>query len=153
MNRNQASLLLSFGSGLVFSLGLTLSGMTQPEVVLGFLDLAAMTDGPFPGGWNASLAFVMGGAVMVTLVAFGLLRPQHGVVKGAPWLDSEYHLPHQEKLDTQLVAGAAVFGVGWGLAGYCPGPAIASLWVGGQDVVIFVVAMLAGMWLARRHTT
>ncbi len=152
MNRHQKTLLLSFASGVVFSLGLVVSGMTQPAVVLGFLDLAAMADGPFPGGWNPALAFVMGGAVVVTLLAFGLLKPQHGLVSGTPWLDTEYHLPHQEKIDVQLIAGAAVFGVGWGLAGYCPGPPIASLLVGGQDLVVFLPAMLAGMWLARRQT-
>jgi uncharacterized protein len=151
MNRNQKSLLLSFTSGVIFALGLVMSGMTQPAKVLGFLDLAAMAEGPFPGGWDPSLAFVMGGAVLVTLVAFGVLRPQHGVVKGVPWLDTEYHLPHQEQVDAPLVAGAAVFGVGWGLAGYCPGPAIASLLVGGQDVLIFLPAMGVGMWLAHRQ--
>jgi uncharacterized protein len=151
MNHNQKTLLLSGASGFLFALGLVMSGMTQPSKVLGFLDLGAMATGPFPGGWDPSLAFVMGGAVLVTLLGFGTLRFEHGTVKGAPWLDHEYHLPHQEKLDGQLVAGAAVFGVGWGLAGYCPGPAIASLLVGGQDVLIFVPTMLAGMWLARRH--
>jgi uncharacterized protein len=152
MNRHQKTLLLSFASGVVFSLGLVVSGMSQPAVVLGFLDLAAMANGPFPGGWNPALAFVMGGAVLVTWVAFGLLKPRHGLVNGTPWLDTEYHLPQQEKLDAQLIAGAAVFGVGWGLAGFCPGPAIASLLTGGQDVLVFIPGMLVGMWLARRQT-
>ena len=144
------SLLLALAAGLLFALGLVLSGMTQPAKVIGFLNLAGMAQGEFPGAWDPSLAFVMGGAVMVTLLGFWLTPagPQHP--QRQPWLHAHFELPTQKSVDAPLLQGAAIFGIGWGLAGYCPGPALATLLVGGQDIWLFVPAMLAGMWLARR---
>ena len=142
-------LLLALAAGLLFALGLLLSGMAQPAKVIGFLNLAGLAQGEFPGAWDPSLAFVMGGAVMVTLLAFRLTPARAGQQR-RPWFSSRFELPQQERIDAPLLQGAVIFGVGWGLAGYCPGPALATLLVGGQDIWLFVPAMLAGMWLARR---
>ena len=143
-------LLLALAAGLLFALGLVLSGMTQPAKVIGFLNLAGLAQGEFPGAWDPSLAFVMGGAVMVTLLAFRLTPPKPSQPQHRPWFSSRFELPRQERIDAPLLQGAVIFGVGWGLAGYCPGPALATLLLGGRDVWLFVPAMLAGMWLARR---
>lgn len=145
-----AVLLLALMAGMLFALGLVVSGMTQPGKVLGFLNLAGMAQGPFPGAWDPGLGFVMGGAVLVTLMAFWITPadPQHPQRK--PWLAPRFELPTRTELDARLLTGAALFGIGWGLAGYCPGPALASLFTGGSDVWWFVPAMLAGMWLAQR---
>ena len=143
-------LLLALAAGLLFALGLVLSGMTQPAKVIGFLDLAGMAQGGFPGRWDPSLAFVMGGAVLVTLLAFRLTPAAPGQPQRRPWLGERFELPQQERIDAPLLQGAVIFGIGWGLAGYCPGPALATLLIGGRDVWLFVPAMLAGMWLARR---
>ena len=144
------SLLLALAAGLLFALGLVLSGMTQPAKVIGFLNLAGMAQGEFPGTWDPSLAFVMGGAVMVTLLAFRLTPARASQPQRRPWFSSRFELPQQERIDAPLLQGAVIFGVGWGLAGYCPGPALATLLIGGQDIWPFVPAMLADMWLARR---
>lgn len=119
-------------SGLLFGLGLILSGMTNPAKVLGFLDLA--------GPWDPSLAFVMGGALLVGSFAFpyALKRP-------SAFLGDAFRVPTATHIDRRLVLGGLTFGVGWGLAGYCPGPALASLWQGGSKPFLFVAAMLAGM--------
>ncbi|WP_237491109.1 YeeE/YedE family protein [Malikia spinosa] len=143
-------LLLALAAGLLFALGLLLSGMTQPAKVIGFLNLAGLAQGEFPGAWDPSLAFVMGGAVMVTLLAFRLTPARASQPQRRPWFSSRFELPQQERIDAPLLQGAVIFGVGWGLAGYCPGPALATLLVGGRDVWLFVPAMLVGMWLARR---
>jgi len=119
-------------AGLVFGIGLILSGMTDPAKVLGFLDLA--------GRWDPSLAFVMGGAVLVGLVAFRVARGRSAALLGGP-----IQLPGARGIDRRLVLGSLTFGVGWGLAGYCPGPALASLLGGGYKPLLFVLAMLAGM--------
>jgi uncharacterized membrane protein YedE/YeeE len=119
-------------AGLLFGLGLILSGMTNPAKVLGFLDLA--------GRWDPSLAFVMGGAVLVGMVAFRLARG-----RSAALLGGAMHVPTARAIDRRLVLGSLTFGVGWGLAGYCPGPALASLLGGGHKPLLFVLAMLAGM--------
>lgn len=143
-------LLLALAASLLFALGLLLSGMAQPAKVIGFLDLAGLAQGEFPGAWDPSLALVMGGAVMVTLLALRLTPAASGQQQRRPWLSARFELPQQERIDAPLLQGAVIFGVGWGLAGYCPGPALATLLVGGQDIWLFVPAMLAGMWLARR---
>jgi uncharacterized protein len=146
MNHQQKSLITALAAGLLFALGLVLSGMTQPVKVIGFLNIWGMFDGGFPGKWDPSLAFVMGGAPLVTLVAFAL-TPRVGK---KPWFADKFELPTRKDIDIKLIVGAALFGVGWALAGYCPGPALASVLAGGTDVVIFVVCMMGGMALANR---
>lgn len=131
--------IVAFIAGLMFALGLVLSGMTQPAKVIGFLDIT--------GKWDPSLAFVMGGALLVTLVAF-TLTPREGK---RPWFAEKFELPTRKDIDSPLLIGSTLFGIGWGLAGYCPGPAIASigsLVTAGMDIVIFMAAMLAGMFAA-----
>lgn len=128
---NVATALLA---GLLFGIGLLISGMSDPSRVLGFLDLA--------GKWNPSLAFVMGGAVLVGLFAFGIARK-----RTVSFLGGAMHLPTSRTIDRRLVLGNLAFGVGWGLAGFCPGPALVSLAAGHQKALVFVVAMLAGMML------
>ena len=118
--------------GLVFGLGLILSGMTDPAKVLGFLDLA--------GSWDPSLGFVMGGAILVGAIAFGFAARRERSLLGEPM-----RLPTATRIDRRLVLGSLAFGAGWGLAGYCPGPALASLATGGIKPLVFSAAMLAGM--------
>ena len=125
-------LLMSLLVGLVFGLGLIVSGMTDPSKVIGFLDLT--------GSWDPSLAFVMGGAIFIGVVAFGFARARPQAILGGPM-----QLPVARQIDRRLVVGGLAFGVGWGLAGYCPGPALASFATGGSKPLIFTVAMLAGM--------
>ena len=135
---------LAFSAGLVFAAGLVLSGMTQPLKVLGFLDITAITKGPFPGLWDPTLAFVMGGAVCVTLLAFAWTQK----LATAPLFANHYHEPAVNQIDMPLVGGAALFGAGWGLAGYCPGPALASALLS-VDALIFTGAMLLGMLICK----
>jgi hypothetical protein len=135
---------LSFTAGLVFAAGLVLSGMTQPLKVMGFLDITAVNKGPFPGLWDPTLAFVMGGAVCVTLLAFAWTQR----LASQPLLAPEFHLPITSQIDVPLVGGALLFGAGWGLAGYCPGPALASALLS-TDALIFTVAMLTGMLICK----
>jgi uncharacterized protein len=128
--------------GLVFGLGLIVSGMTDPSKVLGFLDLAGL--------WDPSLAFVMGGAIAVGFFAFAVARK-----RTTSFLGGSMHLPTPKDIDRRLVIGSLVFGAGWGLAGFCPGPAIVSAGAGQPKAIVFVVAMLVGMWLfevAERRT-
>jgi uncharacterized protein len=134
------AVLLQFIIGLVFGLGLIVSGMSNPAKVLNFLDFAAIRSGT----WDASLAFVMAGAIAVTFVGFKL-----ALKRSQPVFGEKFHLPTREDIDARVVAGPAIFGIGWGLAGFCPGPAVTALGFGTSSAVIFVVAMLAGMWLAR----
>jgi len=126
------SLLTSLLAGLIFGLGLVISGMTNPAKVLGFLDLF--------GQWDPALAFVMAGALMVGSVAFRIAGKRTRTILGAP-----ISLPTARNIDRRLVVGSLAFGIGWGLAGYCPGPVITSLATGGGKPWIFFVAMLAGM--------
>ncbi|WP_029891407.1 DUF6691 family protein, partial [Polycyclovorans algicola] len=119
-------------SGLLFGAGLAVAGMTEPTRVLGFLDLF--------GTWDPILAFVMGGGVAVTMPGFALLMRQP-----RPWHALRFDWPTRRDIDPRLVGGSALFGLGWGLAGFCPGPAIAGLVTGSMAVVAFVLAMLAGM--------
>ncbi|MFC5478413.1 YeeE/YedE family protein [Massilia suwonensis] len=120
--------------GLLFGIGLIVSGMTDPAKVIGFLDLA--------GSWDPSLGFVMGGAILVGIFAFGVARKRKRSLLGAPM-----RLPTATVIDRRLVLGSLAFGAGWGLAGYCPGPALASLATGGAKPLLFALAMLAGMGL------
>lgn len=125
-------LLFAFAIGLVFGLGLILSGLTDPAKVLAFLDLA--------GSWDPSLLFTMGGAILVAAVGFRLAGRRPTSLLGAP-----LRLPSAGVLDRRLVLGSVVFGAGWGLAGFCPGPALASLATGLPGPLLFVIAMVAGM--------
>ena len=122
-------------AGLVFGAGLALSGMTDPAVVQGFLD--------FAGAWNPALAFVMGGALLVTFFGYRLV-----FARKMPLFAKQFHLPVASDIDMPLIAGAVLFGLGWGLSGYCPGPAVASLSSGNAGVLVFAAAMVAGMALA-----
>jgi uncharacterized membrane protein YedE/YeeE len=126
--------LTSFVSGVVFALGLGISGMTRPIKVIGFLD--------FFGNWDASLAFVMLGAIGVYFVAYRLSRTMR-----SPILAPGFSIPTRTDLDPRLIVGAALFGAGWGLSGFCPGPAITSLASGAAPVVVFVASMAAGIYL------
>ncbi len=123
-------------AGLLFGLGLSVSQMVSPAKVLGFLDLA--------GDWDPSLAFVMAGAVLVTFVGYRVVLRRRG-----PILDAKFNLPTRRDIDAPLLLGALTFGVGWGLVGFCPGPALTALAVADEKIVGFVVAMLAGMALDR----
>jgi uncharacterized membrane protein YedE/YeeE len=118
--------------GLVFGIGLIFSGMTDPSKVIGFLDLA--------GRWDPSLGFVMGGAILVGLFAF-----RFASARDKSLLGDVMRLPGASHIDRRLVLGGFAFGTGWGLAGYCPGPALASLASGGSKPLIFVAAMIVGM--------
>lgn len=128
--------LVSLMAGLVFGLGLAIAEMTNPLKVLAFLDLA--------GNWDPSLALVMGGAVTVTALAFRFIlrRP-------VPFYGERFHLPTLTQIDRKLLVGAALFGIGWGLAGYCPGPALATVLSGNSEAWLFVPAMLVGGALQR----
>jgi hypothetical protein len=120
--------------GVLFGLGLMVSGMTNPAKITAFLDLA--------GPWDPSLIFVMGGAVLVGLIAFYLAKK-----RTESFLGGAMHIPTRRDIDRPLIIGSALFGVGWGLAGFCPGPALVSLGTGELKAVVFVIAMLAGMVL------
>jgi uncharacterized membrane protein YedE/YeeE len=127
-------ILAALASGLVFGLGLSLSGMLDPVRVRGFLDVT--------GAWDPSLIFVLGGAVTVSAAGYLLL----GRLK-RPAFDERFDVPRNRRIDGKLVGGSALFGIGWGLAGFCPGPAVAALSTGAAPVMIFVAAMLTGMGL------
>ncbi|WP_288585797.1 YeeE/YedE family protein [uncultured Methylobacterium sp.] len=131
-----ARLLAALASGLLFGLGLALSGMMDPHRVLGFLD--------FAGAWDPSLAFVLAGAVGVS--ALGTLAMTR---MARPILAPTFAVPTNRRVDARLIAGATVFGIGWGLAGFCPGPALAGLALGLPEAGVFAAAMLAGMALYR----
>ena len=125
-------------AGWVFGIGLGLAGMTRPEKVVGFLD--------FSGQWDPSLGVVMAGAVGVHFILLRVVRRRR-----TPLFDSHFHLPTRSDLDVKLVGGAAIFGIGWGLGGYCPGPGIVAVARGTGSAFVFVVAMAAGMLL--QHLT
>lgn len=130
--------LSAFVSGLVFGLGLLISGMSDPGKVIGFLDVA--------GSWDPSLAFVMAGAILVGFFAFAFARR-----RATTFLGGALSLPQRRDIDARLVGGAVVFGIGWGLAGFCPGPAIVAFGAGYDQATVFVVAMIAGMLVWRLH--
>ncbi len=123
-------------SGLVFGIGMAISGMTNTERVQGFLDLA--------GAWDPTLAFVMGGGLIVTFIGYKFV-----LKKPAPLFGDTFHLPTNTDIDKKLLIGAVLFGAGWGLVGYCPGPAIAGLSYAYPTTLLFVATMLIGLLLAR----
>jgi uncharacterized protein len=125
------------GSGSLFGIGLVLSGMTRPEKVVGFLDVG--------GAWDPSLAFVMGGAIAVHLLAYRWAR-----ARKTPLFAARFGIPSRRDIDVKLLLGAGVFGVGWGMGGYCPGPGIVSLASGAAGPFVFVAAMLLGMLVSEK---
>jgi uncharacterized membrane protein YedE/YeeE len=131
--------LVALACGLVFGAGLAISGMTNPARVLGFLDVA--------GAWDPTLVFVMGGGLAVTAVGYAWARRN-----SAPWLGGRFGWPTRAGVDARLVGGAVLFGIGWGLVGLCPGPALANLARGSARVTIFVAAMVVAV-VAHRLAT
>jgi uncharacterized protein len=134
------ALVLAGVAGALFGVGLMVSGMTQPARVIGFLDLR--------GAWDPSLGFVMAGAASVYALLFRAIRAR----RREPWFDVTFHVPRRRDLDAPLIIGAALFGIGWGLGGLCPGPGIVAAAAGSTTGVAFVAAMLVGMRL-QRHTS
>ncbi len=126
----------SYLIGLIFGVGISISGMANPAKVLNFFDVA--------GRWDPSLIFVMGGAVVVTSVGYRLVFR-----RSAPILDAKFQLPTNTRLDARLIGGAAVFGIGWGIAGFCPGGALPALGTGRFEVAAFVAALIAGIFAAK----
>jgi uncharacterized protein len=120
-------------SGILFGAGLALSGMMNPAKVIGFLDLF--------GDWDPSLAFVMAGAMIVAMIGYRIGRH-----RSQPAFDSTFHLPTRTAIDRHLILGAVLFGLGWGIAGLCPGPALAALVTGSTDILIFTAAMMLGIY-------
>ena len=129
--------LIAFVSGIIFAGGLVIGGMTQPAKVVGFLDVF--------GQWDPSLAFVMGGALLVNLLAYMFVVPS----RSEPLVEESFHIPTRSDIDWRLIVGGAFFGAGWGIAGFCPGPALTALGSGKTDVMIFVASMAGGMYLYR----
>jgi uncharacterized membrane protein YedE/YeeE len=130
-------LLAALAAGLLFGLGLAVSGMMNPRRVLGFLDIA--------GHWDPTLVFVLAGAVSVSAVGYLVA----GRIK-RPWLAPSFDIPARRDIDARLIGGAVLFGIGWGLSGFCPGPALAALGAGLPGDILFAAAMLAGMWISAR---
>lgn len=122
--------------GVLFGIGLTISDMINPARVLGFLDLA--------GNWDPSAAFVFAGALIPSAIAYGISRS-----RASPVFDDHYHMPPKTKIDRPLVIGSVLFGLGWGISGFCPGPALAALSSGTGSIVLFVAAMAGGFALYR----
>ena len=136
-SRGVMKTLAGYAAGLLFGLGLAVSGMTDPARVLGFLDVA--------GAWDPTLMFVLGGAVVTTFIGYRrVLR------RSTPLLGSVFQLPTKQELDAKLLGGAALFGVGWGLSGYCPGPAIASIGGLSLPLLAMLVTMVLGWFAAKR---
>lgn len=123
---------IAFIVGLIFALGLGISGMTEVQVVRGFLDVT--------GDWNYSLVGVMAGAIFVHSILFYFIKK-----RSSPLLDSKFHLPTRKDLDWKLITGASIFGLGWGWAGICPGPGIVAVTSGNINIIIFIVSLLVGM--------
>ena len=126
----------SYAIGLIFGIGIMISGMANPAKVLNFFDIA--------GTWDPSLAFVMGGALLVTAIGYRFILKWP-----APRLDTLFHLPSRRDIDPMLIGGSALFGIGWGIAGFCPGGALPALGTGRADILGFVAAMLGGILVAR----
>ena len=128
--------MVSFAVGFIFAIGLAISGMTQPQKVIGFLN---------PWEWDPSLLFVMLGAVGVHIISYPLVKR-----KSSPLLDTIWHVPKRNDVTARLILGSAIFGVGWGLGGYCPGPGVTSLASGDLRAYLFVGTMIVGMLLFKR---
>jgi len=126
----------SYVIGLIFGIGISISGMANPAKVLNFFDVA--------GNWDPSLIFVMGGALVVTFIGYRFV-----LRRTAPIVDATFHLPDNPHLDMRLLGGAAVFGIGWGITGFCPGGALPALGTGRFEVVAFVAALIAGIFAAK----
>lgn len=141
MNRSAIALTSAAVSGIVFGFGLSIARMTDPNKIWNFLDLAAIPS----GGWDPSLAFVMGGGMLVAIVG---LRLDRIFRMQAPVAAPAFIKTHRMRIDAPLLIGAAVFGVGWGISGFCPGPSVADLGLVAKDVWPFVLAMFAGSWVA-----
>ena len=137
MNRSPVILVAALLSGIIFGIGLAIARMIDPQKIKDFLDIAAIPS----GGWDPSLAFVMGGGLVVAIVGMRLDRLLKKPIAGPTFIKTR-----RVVIDGQLVAGAAIFGVGWGLSGFCPGPAVANLGVVPGSVILFVAAMLVGSW-------
>lgn len=122
--------------GLIFGVGIMISGMANPAKVVNFFDVA--------GAWDPSLAFVMGGGLLVAFIGYRFV-----LRRAAPMLDTRFHLPTRKDLDLRLIGGSAIFGVGWGISGFCPGGALPALGSGRWEVAVYVVAVAAGIYLAK----
>lgn len=127
---------ISFAVGFIFAIGLAVSGMTQPQKIIGFLN---------PWEWDPSLLFVMLGGVGIHIIAYPLIRKRH-----SPLLDTKWHVPTRKDVTSRLVLGAALFGVGWGLGGFCPGPGVTSLASANFQAFLFVGAMIIGMIIFKK---
>lgn len=130
-------LIICYFIGLIFGVGISISGMANPAKVTNFFDIA--------GAWDPSLAFVMGGALAVTFAGF-----RYVLKRPSPLLGQGFHLPTRQDLDLPLIGGSAVFGIGWGIAGFCPGGALPALGTGERDVFVFVAAMIVGILATKR---
>lgn len=128
--------ILSFAVGFIFAIGLSISGMTQPQKIIAFLN---------PWGWDPALLFVMMGALGIHIVLYPIVRKRH-----SPILDTKWHVPTRKDVTTRLMLGSALFGVGWGLGGFCPGPAVTSLATGDLRVFLFTGAMVLGMLIFKK---
>lgn len=129
-------LVASYLIGLIFGIGISISGMANPAKVLNFFDVA--------GTWDPSLILVMGGALVVTFIGYRMVLP-----RSAPVFAEKFQLPTNSQLDSRLIGGAAVFGIGWGIAGFCPGGALPALGTGRIEVIAFVAALIAGIFIAK----
>ncbi|WP_269933467.1 DUF6691 family protein [Aminobacter sp. HY435] len=130
------SFVVNLALGLLFGIGLVISGMSDPAKVLNFLDLF--------GTWDPSLAFVMGGAVITAFFGYRLVLRQPKPVAG-----TSFHLPASTPIDRRILLGSAIFGIGWGVGGFCPGPALTAVTLGSSGAYVFLPMMFLGMWLAR----
>jgi uncharacterized membrane protein YedE/YeeE len=144
MNRSIVALVSAAASGIIFGIGLSIARMTDPTKIKDFLDITAIPT----GGWDPSLAFVMGGGLLVAIFGLRLDRVLRKPLAGPAFIKTQ-----RVKVDTPLVAGAAVFGIGWGLSGFCPGPSFADLGLIPEQVIGFVVALLVGSWGAGQILT
>ena len=130
-----------FAIGLIFGVGISISGMANPAKVINFFDIA--------GSWDPSLMFVMGGALITTFIGYRLVLPR----PSGPIFESKFQLPTATDLDARLIGGSAIFGIGWGIAGFCPGGALPALGTGRSEVFIFVAALIVGIFVARAANT